>query len=371
MNADKEVLVLEKTDRLGGCIESQCYDGIILEYGTHTLYRSYTSCYDLLSERFRSTHCFPSPKFRYFVDDKGSLTAFWRQFSLWSLFSLLKVLFVPREDRTLSSYFVSVFGQKTYENLFNPAFDALYCQPSAYYPLALLFKKRVRNRLKEMPKAFCYQGGMEAVIGDIASSVDYRLNQTITAVKYDGHYYLLYTNEQAMEPAYTCKTLAIATTATEAMRLLSGVDITDDLPIIVPAKFASMSLVYQSKNYLPDSGLIGWKNALFSAIFARRPPGVVSDYQGVTCHYRNSDISDEDALNIACRVLKIDRSAIISWSRKQNQVPALRVHHLAEIRMLSETLPSTLALLGNYFGGFSIEDCVRRSQEEFHRMFAV
>ena len=368
----QELLLLEKEDRTGGVIETICHNDLIIELGTHTMYRSYTESYALLSADFRKNSYFPCPKFRYFVDAEGNKTPFWRRFSIFGLFSLPNILFMKREGQTLSAYFTGIFGKKNYQNLFNPAFDALYCQPSQDYPLSLLFKKRDRHKLRHLPKSFFFRGGMNAVVQDIGTQIDCRLNQKIQSVRYENGRYWLYTGENSTLPAYSSDILAIATEVTEAMRLLSGLNLQNlqnRLPDISMTRFSSLSLLLRGQKLSSDSGLVGWKNALFSVVFARGLPEDISEYHGLTCHYRDFDITEEKAINIASKLLKFDPQSIVSSHQKRNQLPAMRVRHLAEIQSVSEALPSTLALLGNYFGGFSIEDCIQRSGQEFQRIF--
>ena len=50
-------------------------------------------------------------------------------------------------------------------------------------------------------------------------------------------------------------------------------------------------------------------------------------------------------------------------------MPALRTDHGARIGPVDAALAGTrLALVGNYFSGVAIEDCVTRSRAEFERL---
>ena len=362
----QDVLLLEKESRLGGCIETITeQSGILIERGTHTLYRSYTSTYGLLTENFRDKS-FPNPKFRNFVDSQGKQTPFWQRFSPLGCFCLPKWVVKKPQGQSLSAFFMAILGKKNYQQLFGPAFDALYCQPSCDYPAELLFKKRDRKKLGHLPKGFFYEAGMSSVIQNVADGVAYRLNQTVSDIQYKNRQYIIHLRHQ--EKPLTCDKLVIATQPSEAMRLLSGIEGMAETVEIPEYRVMSLSMLYQGDNFSTDAGLIGWHCPVFSAVFAKRLPAAPDHRHGVTLHYRDSTISDQAAIEIAANILGIEPSAILNTWRKENALPALRPSHLPAIREFCSHLPATLSLLGNYFDGFSIEDCINRSKKEAARL---
>lgn len=363
-------IVLEQTNTLGGCAETWIpATDLFIERGTHTLYRIYKNCYAALSEKARQT-LYPNAAFKHFVNTDAKRCSFTSVLHWMDLWRTPRFFLHSRHNKSLGEFFTPIVGKRNMRDCLEPAFDALYCQPAYDYPAELLFKRRDRKTLRHLPKAFFLSGGMSALVANLSDGIDFRLNHSVDRITHEGDYYQVY-RPSCEKPDFQCKHLVLAVPIHEAIRLLHSLNEPDipQLPDVTPCTSLAFSVLYRTHKPETESGLIGYKQPFYSAIFARRGPTAQHDLDGVTFHFRQPDISDERALQIICGVLRISIDQVLQTQKKINRLPALRPPHLPIIRYLRQHSHPNIMLIGNYFDGFSMEDCLGRSHEAFNQWF--
>lgn len=311
------------------------------------------------------------------------------------MWRLIRAIWMRPSGKTIGTFFSPLFGNRNMHDCFQPAFDALYCQAARDFPAELLFKKRDRRSLKQLPRAYFLNNGMGSLLDDLSANLDIRLNCTVTKIDYQNNtnefaqsnasgVYIIYGEKRdpdgnAAPFSMQCRRLVFALPPDATMRLLRPllVQILDphtlsglQLPNIAQNQIASFSIAYKVNDeggINKESGVVGLHQPFYSAIFARRSKNAPKNIDGATFHFKDAGISAENALNVACDALQCSPANVIQFEKKINRLPAMRPEHLPRIRQLDAILPESLALIGNYFGGFSLEDCVERSNKVFNR----
>jgi hypothetical protein len=118
----------------------------------------------------------------------------------------------------------------------------------------------------------------------------------------------------------------------------------------------------------PLAGLVA-RDAPFYSVVSR---DVVPDgsWRGFTFHFRPG-ISEQERIKIAAQVLDVDQSAFSAIAHTQHRLPALRIGHGAWVEAIARLLHRLpIALVGNYFGGISLEDCAERALQQATRLSA-
>jgi len=120
----------------------------------------------------------------------------------------------------------------------------------------------------------------------------------------------------------------------------------------------------------PAAGIIAVDDDFYSAVSRDFVPH--SHLRGFTFHFKPGLLSDEDKLQRICTVLDVDTTDLQYVFYKTNRLPAPDMgHHLLmdEMDALLADLP--LALVGNYFDGVAVEDCLERVETEWARFSAM
>ncbi|MDR1090690.1 MAG: hypothetical protein LBL79_06405, partial [Prevotella sp.] len=87
-----------------------------------------------------------------------------------------------------------------------------------------------------------------------------------------------------------------------------------------------------------------------------------------TFHFEKGKKTGEEKINLICEVLNISRSNVIEQTYTEHTLPAMRLEHLHMEEKVNETRKDdAIYILGNYFYGLSLEDCVNRSKLEAER----
>lgn len=368
------VLVLERDHRPGGCLHSHRFggalDGFWLELGAHSSFNSYGNLLailerigllDRLQRRARVT-------FRMYLG--GAVRSipsqlYWPELLLapFRLLGLIKV------GRSVAEYYGHIVGPRNYAAVFEPAFNAVICQPAGDYPADSLFQPRPRR--KDVPRGFTLPGGLQTIADTLAARPEIRIEfgQAAREIGRDGEDFSVRTDRGE----YAARALCLATPVTTAAELLRTAfpAIAGQLAEVGAATVESVgvALPVDRLSLPPVAGLIGRDEAFYSAVSRDTVPD--ARYRGFTFHFRPDVLDEEGKLNRIAQVLNVPRAALgtENVASKINQLPALRVGHGERTHHLDAALAgSRLALTGNYFTGVSVEDCVTRSRGEFVRL---
>jgi len=371
--AGLKVLVLEKEERCGGCFDSAAVENgdspFWLEMGTHTCFNSYGRLLDVLQDigLMQSLQGREKMPYRLLVD--GGLHSIPSQLYFlelathaWRLFSLQK------EGKSVAEYYQSLVGPRNYSEVFQHAFNAVLCQQAGNVPSDMLFRKRPRN--KEVQRSFSFPGGLQRVITELESRVECRKGQQIQSISQDEHGFTVNT----VEGSYQSQKLAFATPARAASALLaeSFPAVSEQLAQIDEVDIETVGIVVK-KDDLPlekVAGIIAADGDFYSAV--SRDVIDHPDYRGLAFHFKPGLFSDEEKQQKICQLLQIDSSKLQHVFHKINRLPAPDMGHQKRITSIDGLLADKpLALIGNYFEGVAVEDCLARVESEFLRLTTV
>jgi len=368
--AGKRVLVVEKSNRAGGCFHSEQYNAtkhpFWLEMGTHTCFNSYGRLLKLLDQLGMTDQMQARTKlpYRMLADDKlvsipsrlhivELLTHAWRIFS------------ANKSDKSVADYYQSITGPKNYHEVFRHAFNAVICQPASDVPADMLFRKRPRD--KNIMRSYSFPTGLEDIIHALEAELTILKDMDIQSIQRTDDGYQL----RSAEHSWQCDTLVCATPVLGAARLLRGVhpDIAEQLEWIGEVEIETVGIVVDknSSSVEPLAGLIAADGNFYSAV--SRDIIDHPDLRGFTFHFKPGLLDDEQKLQHICQLLAIDSSDLRHVCHKGNRLPSPAMGHHQLVAGIDEQLAGKpLALVGNYFAGVAIEDCLERVEQEFKRI---
>lgn len=374
VNAGLNTLVLEQDQRVGGCLHSHRFsgalDGFWLELGAHSSFNSYGKLLAILEHLQLLGRLQPRAKvsFRLFAD--GAVRSIPSQLRFSELLlAPFRLLRLKKAGRSVADYFSRIVGPRNYAAVFEPAFNAVICQPAGEFPAACLFRPRPRR--KDVPRGFTLPGGLQTIADTLAQQPGshIELKQTVQGIQRTDTDFVVHTAGKT----YTARALCLATPAAVSAQLLQTAfpELAAGLARIQTATVETVGIAVPNAQLKlpPLAGLIGRDEAFFSAVSRDTVPDPA--YRGFTFHFRPGVLDEEGKIERIAQVLGIPRAALGpgNVAAKLNLLPALRVGHEGLIRTVDKALVgSRLVLTGNYFTGVAIEDCVTRSFEECARL---
>jgi protoporphyrinogen oxidase len=241
------------------------------------------------------------------------------------------------------------------------------CQQAGNVPSDMLFRKRPRN--KEVMRSFTMPAGLQQIIAELESRVECKKGQEIKAVRQDEHGF----HVDTAECSYQSRMLACATPARAASALLADgfPAISEQLGQIGEVEIETVGVVVNKDDLSLEkvAGIIAADGDFYSAV--SRDVIDHPNYRGLTFHFKPGLLSDEEKRQKICDLLGIAPSKLHRVFNKTNRLPAPDMGHYQLIRELDSTLAGKpLALIGNYFEGVAVEDCLARVQKEFSRLSA-
>jgi len=376
--AGMQALVLEKESRCGGCLHSQAVpddaEPFWLEMGTHTCFNSYGRLLKILHELGLMEQMQGREKLRYrlltankpgrdtqLVSIPSQLHWFELITHAWRLFSLDKA------GKSIADYYSTLAGPNNYRDLFRHAFNAVSCQQADDMPADMLFRKRPRD--KSVMRSYTFAGGLSRIITALTEEVDVRTAQPIHAVHAHADGYVVETEDNA----YPCDQLVCATPALAASRLLKAAhpDIAAQLAWVNEVEIESVGIVVEKKalTVAAAAGIIAVDGDFYSAVsrdFVAHP-----HLRGFTFHFKPGLLGDTEKEEQICSVLHIEPADLLYVFHKTNRLPAPDMGHHQLIAELDAMLAGKpLGLVGNYFDGVAVEDCLERVDKEFARLRA-
>ncbi len=368
--AGQDVLVLEKEARCGGCFDSAPVPApeqdFWLEMGTHTCFNSYSRLLNILQRLDLMDQLQARKKLRYRLlagDTICSIPSHLHIFELlthaWRIFSLKK------QDQSVADYYSNLVGQKNYNEVFKHALSAVVCQDVSNMPADMLFRKRPRD--KSIMRSYTFPGGLGDIIQALESKLEINTNQQIRSIQYDGGHYEI-TTADAM---YQCNRLVCATPALATARLLKDVhpEIAEQLNWINEVEIESVGIIVNKTTLSQEAiaGLIAVDGDFYSAV--SRDYIAHPSLRGFTFHFKPGLLSEHEKVERISNILDVNISDIQYTFHKTNRLPASDMGHHQLIEILDASLTGTkLALVGNYFKGVAVEDCLERVEKEFNRM---
>lgn len=377
--AGRSVLVLERAARPGGCLSSRrTAGGYWFELGAHTCYNSYVGFTKLVEGCGLRGEVLQRAKthLRFLDGDRlvpgSNLGVLLRLFS-WpeAALSLPRMLGAKKDGKTVEQFYGRIVGKRNYANVLGPMLSAVPSQSADAFPAGMLFKMRDTRR-EDFPRSFTLRGGLQSVTDAVARQpgVEVATGKAATGLAACGDGWVVVTEDGerheagvvavAMPPSASSAVLGGA--VPELAAVVSRVRDT----IVETLAFA----VRSSKVNLPVSMFLVPKEDVFhSAVTRDSVPD--PDWRSFAFHFKPG-FTTEERIDRVTRLLGLERADLEELVEKRTVLPSPALGHetiVAEVDRLSAG--RRLCVLGNWFAGLSIEDCVDRSRTEWARVAAA
>ena len=369
----KKVIILEKRSLPGGCIRTtKPYDDndFFIELGAHTIYSSYSAILEMIDNLGLKRSVIPHLKHGYFMYEKNQIASIFSKLSIVGLLSAaFHFPFCKKAGLTVKEYYTKTVGAKNYENIIHPLTSAVICQDSADFAADVILKSRKKNR--SYPRSFSLPNGLQSLLERAASQkmIALHTKTVISSIEYKKGKHII----SATDGEYAADKIAFAADAYNSAELISRwrnasdrvkkvAELLRELPMKKSEAFAVSARTEQFK--IRRFSYIISKNSPLRSVVSR---DVIenSKYRGATFHFK-PETSLTDYPKTACEILGIDE--YLSSETARFTLPELRVTH-KDWRRKVEALANVknFYLLGNYFGGLSLEDCALRAKSEAER----
>ena len=368
--AGRSVLLLEASERLGGCVQSwRPQADFWLELGAHTAYNSYAPLLQALDERGRLGELLTREKlgYRFFERDGTTASPMKRLSFLEAAVSVPFGIGKPKPGKTVAAWFGGLLGQGNYRRLLAPAFAAVLSQPADGFPAEWLFRRK--PRMKSAPRKYTFDGGLQGLLEALAEGAAFatRLGTPVQAAARTESGYALTTRQGEL----ACRQLLLAVPVDAAAGLLAEAhpDLAQRLQgFPVSSSEALAVAVAADQTPLPAvAGLIGAEDDFWSVV--TRDPVPHPRLRGFTFHFRPGRLDRAGKLARVAQVL--GTNDFLHVAETVNRLPAPGVEHPGLVAEIDARLAGQpLALVGNYLNGLSIGDCAERAVAETDRLLA-
>lgn len=368
-----DILLLEKEQRLGGQIQTHIssHDPYFWsELGAHTCYNSYTRLLSMVMDLHIEQYIRPLEGYKYMLYADGKINNVMSKVSVPSLVMHgPRLFFTSKSGKTVREYFRPIVGSKNYDRLFSNMFRAVICQKADDYPAELFLKGR-KERLKQFPRKFTFERGLSSLLAHIVqtSGFNHLKDEEVSEVRYDNRTYSVTTRKGNR---FLGKRIAFATSPHVVSRLLREIEpeMAKLLYTIPMVESGTLNVVVR-KDHLPVqrvAGIIPVTDDFFSAV--SRDGVDHPALRGFSFHYGQHQQDPERMSDLACKVLGISREDIVETKFTSHILPSLRMQHRNMARQIENVRSNdSVFMLGNYFYGLSLEDCVHRSFDEYIRL---
>lgn len=364
--AGLKTLVMEKSDRVGGCFHSHRLDGFWFELGAHTCYNSYRNLLRIIEDcgilgRLKSREKVP---FRMLVDNRIKSIPSELNF-LELLLSAPRILTRKKAGQTVESYYSGIVGQRNFQKVLAPALNAVPSQRANDFPADTLFKKRERR--KDIMKKFTLDRGLQTVTDSIASEPGIKVltSADVQAIGFENNRFSL-TAADGSRYESSCMALAVPPSAAAGLLRDGFPEVSSVLSKIKVVTVDSVGVAVRKEavRLKPVAGIIPSEDIFYSIVSRDTVPD--ENYRGFSFHFKPG-IEHEAKLKRIQEVLGVGQPDYMVT--KQSVLPSPVLGHEKLIDEVDRLITGKrLFLTGNYFTGLAIEDCVTRSLSEFTRL---
>ncbi len=376
--AGRSVLVLERAPQPGGCLSThRTAGGYWFELGAHTCYNSYVGFTELIEacglrgevQQRGKTHL------RFLDGDRlvpgSNLGVLLRLFS-WpeAAFSLPRMIGAKKDGKTVEEFYGRIVGRRNYAKVLGPMLSAVPSQSADAFPAGMLFKMRDTRR-KEFPRSFTLRGGLQSMTDTLArqSGIEVATGQAAVSLAAGGSGWVVVTEDGERHEASVA---AVATPPSASSAVLGGA--APELAAVVSRVRDTVVetlafAVRASKVKIPVSMFLVPRQDIFhSAVTRDSVPD--PDWRSFAFHFKPG-LSQDERIARVTRLLGLGKADLEEIVEKRTVLPSPVLGHekiVGEIDRLSAG--RRLCVLGNWFAGLSIEDCVERSRTEWTRVAA-
>jgi len=377
--AGRSVLVLERSGKPGGCISTRRTDGgYWFEVGAHTCYNSYVGFTGLIDACGLRGHVLRRAKTHLRFLDGDRLVPGSNMGVMLSLFgwfeaavSLPRMIGAKKDGKTVAEFYSSIVGKRNYAKVLGPMLSAVPSQSADAFPAGMLFKMRDTRR-KDYPRSFTLRGGLQTMTDALARQpgIEVATGRTAVSLSASGPGWAVVTDDGERHEAGVA---AVATPPSASAALLGGAapGLAAQVSRVKDTVVETLAFaVRASKVNLPVSMfLVPRKDVFHSAVTRDSVPD--PDWRSFAFHFKPG-LTPEERVARVTRLLGLQRTDLEDLVEKRTILPSPELGHEAivgEIDRLSAG--NRLCVLGNWFAGLSIEDCVDRSRSEWERVSAI
>ena len=368
---DKRTLLLESEDVIGGQIAthvSRQFSDFWSELGAHTCYNSYTHLLSLVDDVNAHKDLLALDKRKYMIYDGSKIKSPLSEISfLPFMFNGLRIFSRSKEGRTVREYFRPIVGGKNYDKLFTKMFRAVISQEPDDYPAEVFLKKR-NERRRDVIRKYSFTRGLSSFLNTIIEHDKFalRLNTKVENIEQRNDIFEVKAQNGRI---YKAHNIAVATDPQVAARLIVSMepDVAELLSSIELFKSSTLNVIVRKGDIsIPLLAGIIPTSDLFLSVVSRDVSSHPS-LRSFSFHFKE-DKSEVEKIEIVCDVLGIAKDSIVETSSVNHILPTLRKQHIniAEDVQAKQINPN-IYILGNYFYGLSLEDCVHRSSDEAQR----
>jgi UDP-galactopyranose mutase len=380
--AGKVALVLERSERLGGCIDTRRPDPTFwLEMGAHTCYNSYGSFIEIVETCGLRERIQPRGKARrcFALHSGGKLTAMgpfsvFLQFDPWEILRAVPSWpFAGKDGQTIRSYYSRLVGRQNYDRILGPFMAAVPSQSADDWPASgpgSLFKKR--SRRKDVARSFTFRDGLSTIVAGIAArpGVHTLTGAPVRDVRRAGRGFQVTTADGRR---FEAPVVALAVPPPEAATVARA-DFPELAGQLAGIRMASIDtlgvVVARGKVTIPEIAFLVPRDDIFFSVVTRDPV-VDPARRAFTFHFRTG-YSRAEKLSRVSDVLGIGESDLLEVCEGTTALPSPVLGHGDRMREIDRLLEGgRLAVTGNYFAGLAIEDCVLRSSAEWTRCSVI
>jgi UDP-galactopyranose mutase len=375
--AGRSVLVLEKEGRAGGCLSThRAGSGYWFELGAHTCYNSYVGFTGLVEECGLRGDVLQRSKthLRFLDGDRivpgSNLGVLLRLFS-WpeAAVSLPRMIGAKKEGKTVEEFYGRIVGKGNYAKVLGPMLSAVPSQCADGFPAGMLFKMRDTRR-QDFPRSFTLAGGLQAAADALArrSGVTVATGSAAAAIEAAGPGWTVVTESGERHEAGV---VAVATPPSATAGVLGSVapGVAAQASRVKEAVVETLGVAVRAAKVsrIPVSMFLVPKKDVFHSIVTRDSVPD-AEWRSFSFHFRPG-LSPGQRLDRAAQVLGLHREDLEEVAPKRTVLPSPALGHetiVAEIDR--QSAGRKLCVLGNWFAGLSIEDCVDRSLSEWKRV---
>lgn len=370
---NQNILILEEAARAGGQINthtSTSDNSFWTELGAHTCYNSYVDLLSIVEEIDAKDRILTLEKCSYVLFADGKIKSPAAKIAYLPLIlNGSKIFFAKKNGKTVKEYFQPVVGKKNYERLFSKLFQAVLSQNADDYPAEIFLKKR-KARKEDVVRKYSFKKGLSYFIDSVIEkdNLNIQTETKVENINFNNSLYTISTNKGI----FTTKRIALAIDPQSASKLLEKIepDIAKIFKSINLFQSDSINIIVNKTDISLQvlAGIIPLDNEFLSVV--SRDIATHPELRGFTFHFLTNDKSHAERLAIISQVIGIDLDKIKEVTCTSHALPALRKQHINIIDDINKARKNNnIYLLGNYYYGLSLEDCVHRSKDEASRYF--
>ncbi|MBK9372343.1 MAG: FAD-dependent oxidoreductase [Holophagales bacterium] len=378
--AGRSVLVLESAGKPGGCITTRRADGgYWFEVGAHTCYNSYLGFTGLIDACALRGEVLQRAKthLRFLDGDRlvpgSNLGVMLRLFGWFeAAVSLPRMIGAKKEGKTVAQFYSSIVGKRNYAKVLGPMLSAVPSQSADAFPAGMLFKMRDTRR-KDFPRSFTLRGGLQTMTDALARQpgIEVATGRMAVSLEANGSGWAVVTDDGERHEAGVA---AVATPPSAAAAFLGGAapDLAAQVSRVKDTVVETLAFAVRASKvsrFPVSMFLVPRKDVFHSAVTRDSVPD--PEWRSFAFHFKPG-LTPEERVARVTRLLGLGKADLEELVEKRTILPSPELGHeaiVAEIDRLSAG--KKLSVLGNWFAGLSIEDCVDRSRSEWARVAAA